>query len=200
MAELLVTGGTGVLGREAVPALRAAGHKVGVLSREPGDGDVVGDLSEPDAGARLGPALAGVETVLHLASSPRREVWETDVGGTRRLAVGAREAGVGHFLLVSVPGADDVPYSYNRAKYAAEEVVAAAGVPYTVLRATQFHPFLALLLQLVHRGPATCCPPRTPRAAPSPGSSGWPGPVASSPTRSEAAAGSPRRPGGPTRW
>src|SRR5918994_919124 len=230
MAELLVTGGTGVLGREAVPALRAAGHKVGVLSREPGDGDVVGDLSEPDAGARLGPALAGVETVLHLASSPRREVWETDVGGTRRLAVAAREAGVGHLLLVSVPGADDVPYSYNHAKYAAEEVVAASGVPYTVLRATQFHPFLALLLQLVHRGPvlpvgrgwplqpvdtgdvaahlvelvaagpATCCPPRTPRAAPSPGSSGWPGPVASSPTRSEAAAGSPRRPGGPTRW
>jgi uncharacterized protein YbjT (DUF2867 family) len=91
--------------------------------------------------------------VLHLASSPRREVWETDVGGTRRLAVAAREAGVGHLLLVSVPGADDVPYSYNHAKYAAEEVVAASGVPYTVLRATQFHPFLALLIELVHRGP-----------------------------------------------
>jgi uncharacterized protein YbjT (DUF2867 family) len=153
MAELLMTGGTGVLGREAVPALRAAGHQVRVLSREPGDGHVVGDLSDPSAGAGLGPALDGVEVVLHLASSPRKEVWETDVGGTRRLAVAAREAGVGHLLLVSVPGADDVPYSYNHAKFAAEEIVAAAGVPYTVLRASQFHPFLALLIELVHRGP-----------------------------------------------
>ncbi len=150
MAELLVTGGTGVLGREAVPALRAAGHHVRVFSRRPGDGHVVGDLAD---GSGLAGALAGVEVVLHLASSHRRRVWETDVGGARRLAVGAREAGVGHLLVVSVPGADDVPYSYNRAKYAAEEVVAASGVPYTVLRATQFHPFLALLLQLVHRGP-----------------------------------------------
>lgn len=153
MAELLVTGGTGVLGREAVPALRAAGHDLRVLSREPGDGHVVGDLSEPDAGADLAPALAGVETVVHMASSPRREVWLTDVGGTRQLAVAARAAGVGHLLLVSVPGADDVPYSYNHAKYAAEEIVAASGVPFTILRASQFHPFLAMLIQLVHRGP-----------------------------------------------
>ena len=146
-----MTGGTGVLGREAVPALRAAGHRVRVLSREPGDGHVVGDLTEEDTG--LGPALAGVEVVLHLASSPRREVWETDVGGTRRLVVAARAAGVRHLLLVSVPGADDVPYSYNHAKYAAEEIVAAAGVPYTVLRASQFHPFLSTLISVLHRGP-----------------------------------------------
>jgi uncharacterized protein YbjT (DUF2867 family) len=153
MAELLVTGGTGVLGREAVPALRAAGHTVRVLSREPGDGHVVGDLSDPAAMPRLAPALDGVETVLHLASSPRREVWETDVAGTRRLAVAARAAGVGHLLLVSVPGADDVPFSYNHAKFAAEEIVAAAGVPYTIVRASQFHPFVSTLISLLHRAP-----------------------------------------------
>lgn len=84
-------------------------------------------------------------------------MWETDVGGTRRLAVAAREEGVGHLLLVSVPGADDVPYSYNHAKHAAEEVVAAAGVPYTVLRATQFHPFLALLIESGWASSTPCC-------------------------------------------
>lgn len=150
MAEVLVTGGTGVLGREAVPALSAAGHRVRVLSRHPGDGRVVGDLVD---GTGLGPALAGVEVVLHLASSPRSKVWETDVGGTRRLAVAAREAGVGHLLLVSVPGVEDVPYSYNHAKYAAEQIVAAAGVPYTVLRPSQFHPFISTLVDMLHHWP-----------------------------------------------
>jgi uncharacterized protein YbjT (DUF2867 family) len=150
MAEMLVTGGTGVLGRAAVPALRAAGHRVRVLSRRPGDGHLVGDVA---TGAGLRPAVAGVEVVLHLATAPRRQVWETDVSGTRRLAVAAREAGVGHLVLVSVPGADDVPFSYNRAKFAAEEIVAAAGVPYTVVRPSQFHPFLSTLISLLHRGP-----------------------------------------------
>lgn len=150
MTEVLVTGGTGVLGRATVPALEAAGHRVRVLSRKPGAGHVVGDLTQ---GIDLGPALAGVEVVLHLASSPRRKVWETDVGGTRKLAVAAREAGVEHLLMVSVPGADDVPFSYNHAKYAAEEIVAAAGVPYTVVRPSQFHPFLSTLIELLHRSP-----------------------------------------------
>lgn len=150
MAEVVVTGGTGVLGRELVPALRAAGHGVRVLSRQPGEGAVVADLG---SGTGLGPAVAGADVVVHLASAPRGDFWTVDVGGTRALAVAAREAGVGHLVYVSIPGVDRVPYAYYHAKYAAEQVVAAAGVPCTVLRATQFHPFAAALLTRVGRGP-----------------------------------------------
>ena len=148
MAEVLVTGGTGVLGTALVPALRAAGHGVRVLSRTPGEGRVAGDLR---TGTGLAEAVAGVDTVVHAASSPRRDTWVVDVAGTRRLAVAAREAGVGHLVYVSIPGVDKAPYPYYRVKYAAEQVIAAAGVPSTVLRATQFHPFVAALLAVAQK-------------------------------------------------
>jgi uncharacterized protein YbjT (DUF2867 family) len=150
VAEVLVTGGTGVLGRALVPALRAAGHGVRVLSRRPGNGGIAGDLA---TGSGVGEAVSGVETVVHGASAAgsRGNFWAVDVAGTRRLVVAAREAGVRHLVYVSIPGVDRVPYSYYHAKYAAEQVVAAAAVPYTVLRATQFYPLIALLLGLAHR-------------------------------------------------
>jgi uncharacterized protein YbjT (DUF2867 family) len=67
---ILVTGGTGTLGRPTVDLLRAAGHDVRILSRRSGDGRVVGDLS---TGAGLTEALAGVDTVLHLATTAGRK-------------------------------------------------------------------------------------------------------------------------------
>lgn len=150
MAEVLVTGGTGVLGAKLVPALRAAGHSVRVLSRRPGEGRLVGDIA---TGAGLAAAVGGVEFVVHAASAGRGDSWTTDVEGTRRLAVASREAGVGHLLYVSIPGVDRIPYDYYRAKLAAEQIIAAAAVPYTVVRASQFHPLIGVLLRSVHRGP-----------------------------------------------
>ncbi|MFE5585726.1 SDR family oxidoreductase [Kitasatospora sp. NPDC056531] len=138
---VLVTGGTGTLGRQVVPLLRAAGRPVRVLSRreraaEDGvayvRGDLLGDPAE--AGARLDEALAGVDTVLHLAGGPKG-----DDEATRRLVAAARRAGVRHLVYISVIGADKVPLGYFRAKLGAEEAVAGSGLPYTVLRAAQFH-------------------------------------------------------------
>jgi uncharacterized protein YbjT (DUF2867 family) len=134
--SLLVTGGTGTLGRLVVPLLREAGRDVRVLSRrahEPADGveHVTGDLR---TGAGVDAAVAGVDVVVHLAGGPKG-----DDEATATLARAAAAAGVRHLVAISVIAADRVPLGYFRAKLGAERAVAASGVPWTTLRAAQFH-------------------------------------------------------------
>jgi uncharacterized protein YbjT (DUF2867 family) len=158
VSRVLVTGGTGLLGRPTVQQLLAAGHDVRVLTRGgssagpatqvrggPRDGAawVVGDLVD---GRGLDAALSGVDVVLHCATDPRR-ARAVDVAGTERLVEAAVGTGHGpHLVQVSIVGVDRIPWSYYRAKLRAEEVVATSGLPYTVQRATQFHPFVAQML------------------------------------------------------
>jgi uncharacterized protein YbjT (DUF2867 family) len=82
-----------------------------------------------------------VDAVIHAASDPRRHA-AVDVDGTRRLAEAARAAGTAHLVYVSIVGIDQVPFAYYRSKLAAEQIVAASGVPHSILRATQFHSFI----------------------------------------------------------
>lgn len=136
---LLVTGGTGTLGRLIVPRLVEAGRTVRVLSRtphEPGGGVeyVAADLRSDDAGDAIAAAVDGVETVLHLAGGPKG-----DGEAAQRLARDAARAGVKHLVHISVIGADRVPLAWFRAKLAAEQAVTGSGVPWTILRAAQFH-------------------------------------------------------------
>jgi uncharacterized protein YbjT (DUF2867 family) len=142
---VLVTGASGTLGREVVPALRAAGHTVRRMSSRARDGWVRADLATGDG---LTEALAGVDVVVHLASAAGggRRTAAVDVAGTRRLVTAARAAGVRHLVYISIVGIDRVPLRYYRAKLAAEAIVRAGGVPWSVLRATQFHGFLDQLL------------------------------------------------------
>lgn len=132
---LLITGGTGTLGRPTVEALRAAGIEPRILSRRAGPSHAVADLQ---SGVGLPEALAGVETVLHLATNRR-----SDARATQRLVQAARSAVVQHLVYLSIVGVDAVPLGYYRAKLLCEEVVAESGVPFTILRATQFHQFLS---------------------------------------------------------
>ncbi|MGW4422680.1 SDR family oxidoreductase [Streptosporangium sp. NPDC004631] len=136
--NILVTGGTGTLGRRVVDRLAGAGHPVRVLSRT--RGPYLGDLS---TGAGLQAALDGVQTVLHLASDPRRAA--SDVEGARRLVAAAPRGA--HLVFISIVGVDRHPYSYYRAKFQAESVVERSGLPYTILRATQFHDLALLALR-----------------------------------------------------
>jgi len=149
-APLLVTGGTGNIGSHVVPLLRAAGRDIRILSRhpraaEPGIEHVEGDTV---AGRGLADALEGVDVVLHLAGGAKGD----DVAA-RNLALAAREAGVGHLVLISVVGADRMPIGYFRAKAEAERVIAGSGVPWTVLRAAQLHDFVLPIAQGMARMP-----------------------------------------------
>lgn len=130
MTSLLVTGGTGRLGRPAVNAFRTAGHQVRVLSRRAGPDRVVADLT---TGEGLAAAVDGADVVVHLATSVRGK----DAQQTRNL-LGAL-AGVRHLVVMSIAGIDRIPLGYYRGKLEVERLVEDSGVPYTIQRATQFH-------------------------------------------------------------
>ncbi len=154
MSTVLVTGSTGDLGAALVPALREAGHKVRAMSRT--DGDVQADLA---TGVGLTEAVAGCEVVVHAASDPAGDPQATDVAGTRRLVQTCRAEGVKHLVYVSIVGVDRNPLPYYVAKLDAERTVARAGVPYSIVRAAQFHEFIAgLLTQRLRRGPILFLP------------------------------------------
>ncbi|MEU6680596.1 NAD(P)H-binding protein [Streptomyces sp. NPDC046853] len=139
MSTILVTGGTGTLGRPLVGRLRADGHDVRVLSRRTPPYAV--DLRE--GGPGLDAAVAGADVIVHCASAPR--------GGDERaaglLVEAARRAGVPHLVYISIVGVDRVPLGYYRAKLAVEKLVEESGIGWTVLRATQFHDLVLNILE-----------------------------------------------------
>ncbi|MFD6343761.1 SDR family oxidoreductase [Streptomyces roseolus] len=141
---ILVTGATGTLGRPLCARLAAAGHEVRGLSRRSPRYPV--DLR---TGAGLDEALAGVDTVVHCASSPRGG----DEEAARTLIAAARRAGVRHLVYISIVGVDRVPLRYYRAKHAVERLVEESGTGWTVLRATQFHDLVARVLAAAGKVP-----------------------------------------------
>lgn len=143
---ILVTGGSGTLGTPTVALLRAAGHEVRVLSRTAAPGIQRGDLT---TGEGVHEALIGVDTVLHLATTAGSK----DVAQARNLVDACLSAGVKHLVFISIVGVDTIPYPYYRAKLASEHVIEESGIPHTILRATQFHDFIALFVRLQRRMP-----------------------------------------------
>jgi uncharacterized protein YbjT (DUF2867 family) len=145
--NVLVTGGTGTLGREVVRAADAAGHRAVVMSRKPAPNVVTAPrwaTADIVTGEGLPAAVADMDVVIHAASDPRGDP-DADEEGTRRLAAAARAAGVRHLVYVSIVGIDRIPSPYYVRKLAAERALAASGVPYSILRATQFHSFIDFL-------------------------------------------------------
>ena len=156
-SPILVTGGTGTLGRLVVARLRETGRKVRVLSRSsrrlgPGIEVVEGDLMTCTG---VDQALDGTATVLHLAGTAK----DDDVKAAT-LSRAAAAAGAHHLVYISVVGADGVPvtsavdramFGYFASKRAAERVVEASGVPFTTLRASQFHELLLMTVSALAR-------------------------------------------------
>ena len=156
----LVTGGTGTLGRHVVMLLRQSGHRARILSREPrGHVDAVqGDLR---TGAGLTKALAGMEVIVHAASATREPLRgrSVDVRGTRRLLQLAQAAGIRHIVHMSIVGIDGVSYPYFKTKLASEAVVRKGNVPWSIVRATQFHDLFEVILRGFSRVPGILAVP-----------------------------------------
>ncbi|MFI7405828.1 SDR family oxidoreductase [Streptomyces sp. NPDC049541] len=150
MTTILVTGGTGTLGRLVTERLRADGHEVRVLSRHSRPYAV--DLRE--GGAALDAAVAGVDTIVHCAT--------TQTGGDDKaagnLVAAARRAGVEHLLYISIVGVDRVPYPYYRTKFAVEKLIEESGLGWTVLRTTQFHDLLVMVFKALAKLPVMLLP------------------------------------------
>jgi uncharacterized protein YbjT (DUF2867 family) len=139
--RIAVAGGTGLAGRRTVEALQARGHDTVVLARSRGV-----DLLN---GEGLDAALAGTETVVDVSNiiTQRRSaaVGFFDRAGRTLLAAAGR-AGVRHILTLSIVGVDRVSNPYYAGKLRQEEIVRNGPVPWTILRATQFHEFAGQLL------------------------------------------------------
>ncbi|MBX9361259.1 SDR family oxidoreductase [Streptomyces sp. WAC04114] len=149
MTTILVTGGTGTLGRLLTERLRAEGHEVRVLSRHSQPYAV--DLRE---GTGLAAAVAGVDTIVHCATSPRGG----DERAARNLIEAARQAGVPHLVYISIVGVDRVPFGYYRTKLAVERLIEESGLGWSVLRTTQFHDLVLRLLQGLAKLPVLLLP------------------------------------------
>lgn len=144
--KIAVAGGTGVVGTPLVGVLRSSGHEVVVLARSTGV-DLV-------TGAGLEHTLDGVEAVvdvLSVATSAAKAATEFFTTTTRTLLEAEYAAGVRHHALLSIVGIDDIPFGYYEGKVAQEHAVEDGKVPFTILRATQFHEFAA---QMIDRAPS----------------------------------------------
>ena len=161
---ILVTGGTGTLGRRLIPRLTAAGATVRVLTRhgrpdEEGVRYLTGDLTTGDG---VEPALDGVRTIVHCAGSNKGD----DVLA-RNLVQPASAQGALHLVYISVVGADRIPivsavdramFGYFGFKLASERIIAGSGLPWTTLRATQFHDLILTTVRQLAKLPVVPAP------------------------------------------
>jgi len=143
--HIAVVGGTGTLGRLVTGELRRRGHQVRVLSRSSPDFPV--DLA---SGQGLASALAGCGAVID-ASNNQRQARHIMVEGSARLLAAEQQAGVGHHVCISIVGCDRVSMGYYRVKVDQERVVTQGPVPWTIVRATQFHELVAGLFTAAAR-------------------------------------------------
>jgi uncharacterized protein YbjT (DUF2867 family) len=163
-SSILVTGGTGTLGRLVVRRLRDDGCDVRVLSRrnheaEDGIHFVTGDLATGEGNEA---AVEGAEIIVHCAGSAKG-----DEDKARNLVRAASMAGAQHLVYISVVGADRIPvasgvdramFGYFASKLAAERIVKDSGLPWTILRATQFHDLILMVAEKLSRLPVVPLP------------------------------------------
>jgi uncharacterized protein YbjT (DUF2867 family) len=139
--KIVVIGGTGLIGSKIVAILRSGGHDVVAASPKSGINAITGE--------GLKAAMAGAEVVIDLANSPSFEdkaVMEFFETSGRNLLAAEAEAGVRHHVALSIVGTDRTPENgYFRAKVAQENLIKASGIPYTIIRSTQFLEFLGAI-------------------------------------------------------
>ncbi|MEA1904197.1 MAG: NAD(P)H-binding protein [Actinomycetota bacterium] len=145
--KILITGGRGSLGRLVEPILED--HEVQIGSRTArNEGQVRFDLADP---ATIERAVVGIQVVIHLATDPFHS--DVEIEGSRALFAAVQEAGLQHLVFVSIVGIDAHPYPYYRTKLAIEDSLTTSDVPWTILRATQFHSLVPRFVDGLRRSP-----------------------------------------------
>jgi uncharacterized protein YbjT (DUF2867 family) len=146
--KIVVIGGTGLIGTKVVNNLRERGHEVLAASPKSGVNTFTGE--------GVAEALTGAQVVVDLANAPSWEdkaVMEFFQTAGRNLLAAEAAAGVRHHVALSIVGADRLPASgYLRAKVAQENLIKASGIPFTIVRSTQFFEFVKGLVQSVTEG------------------------------------------------
>src|SRR6266852_3061897 len=135
--KIVIIGGTGLIGSKTAPILRQGGHEVVAASPRSGVNTITGE--------GLKEAMAGTQVVIDLANSPSFEdkaVLEFFQTSGRNLLAADAAANLRHHVALSIVATDRTDNSYFRAKVAQEKLIEASGVPYTIVRATQFMEFL----------------------------------------------------------
>jgi uncharacterized protein YbjT (DUF2867 family) len=136
--KIVVIGGTGLIGSKTVAILRQGGHEVVAASPNSGVNTITGEGVKE--------TVAGAQVVIDLANSPSFEdkaVLEFFVTSGRNLLPAETAAGVRHHVALSIVGTDRMPDNgYFRAKVAQEKLIEASGIPFTIIRSTQFMEFL----------------------------------------------------------
>lgn len=158
-ADVLVTGASSVLGGPVLTELVRRGHRVRAMTRRlidlpPRTSKVRADLATGDG---IEAAVEGVGTIVHCATDPVRHK-AVDEEGTRRLVQAAMVAGEPHVVCVSNVGVDKIPYAYYKSKHEGEKIVEQSGLPWTVLRSSEFHDFVLALAQQFARPPLVVVP------------------------------------------
>lgn len=146
--KIVIIGGTGLIGSKTVAKLRERGHEA--IAAAPSTGvDTI-------TGVGLEAALAGASIVIDLANSPSFEdiaAMEFFQISGRNLLAAEKEAGVGHHIALSVVGTAKLQASgYFRAKQAQEDLIAASGIPYTIIHSTQFFEFMGAIARGATQG------------------------------------------------
>lgn len=160
MMDILITGASGTLGTQLCNVLhennisfRAAGRSKPKLPY-----DVEYCKMDLDTGEGFSEALNGIKYIFHLASGTSRRNIKTDAEKTESLIAASGQRQISHFIYISIVGIDKIPYSYYIDKLNSEEKIIHSGLPYTILRATQFHEFIDLVFAKLTRFPIGLVP------------------------------------------
>jgi uncharacterized protein YbjT (DUF2867 family) len=152
MARILITGGTGALGTDLIARLAQTPHTIRITSRKPKPADARTEWAQVDFETQIGfsEALRDVDVVVHCMTSSLNSE-KADVIGTQRFLADVKQAKVKNFIFISIVGTDRIPYSYYQHKVIVEKAIKESGVPYSIVRAAQFHGFIDMLLGLTKK-------------------------------------------------
>lgn len=157
--KILVTGGTGSLGKCFTELAVEEGISIRIASRnQPEDQKAEWCYVDMETGEGIKEAVRGIDLVFHAATNPVKRYEQVDFKGTKQLLQACKEEKVKHFVYPSIVGIDKIPMKYYACKARVETLIKESGMPYTIVRATQFHNLIERLFLLFAKLPVIMLP------------------------------------------